>query len=161
MRITIQETNTRKNIAAEILPAIKKDMPLKKEGWNFNWRQLYQDEKGAFYKLILIGKNSQIQGVLKLQLENKSMLVMKDIEIAPHNFGSKGKYEKVAGCLIAFACKRSFEIGKGNYKGFLVFESKTKLIPLYQKKYGATIAIGQKMFIDEITGRHLIEKYLT
>ena len=155
MRITIQETNTRKNIAAEILPAIKK------EGWNFNWRQLYQDEKGAFYKLILIGKNSQIQGVLKLQLENKSMLVMKDIEIAPHNFGSKGKYEKVAGCLIAFACKRSFEIGKGNYKGFLVFESKTKLIPLYQKKYGATIAIGQKMFIDEITGRHLIEKYLT
>lgn len=44
------------------------------------------------------------------------------IEIAPHNKGEKKKYDLVAGCLIAFACRLSFIHGKGDYKGWLAFD---------------------------------------
>ena len=159
MKITIRETKTGKEISAQILKANKKDMPLKKDGWQFSWRKLYKDEDAMFFKLVLT-KSKEVQGMLMLKLENDNLLTMKDIEIAPHNFGSKGKFDNVAGCLIAFACLKSFELGKGNYNGFLSFESKTSLIELYEKKYGAIIAWGQRMFFDKITGTLLIEKYL-
>ena len=41
------------------------------------------------------------------------------------------------------------QLGKGSYKGVLVFDSKTELIDFYQKKYGAIWIGGQKMFIDD------------
>lgn len=39
-------------------------------------------------------------------------------------------------------------------------DSKTNLIELYEKKYGATHAIGQKMFFDPVAGKNLMEAYL-
>lgn len=51
MKITIRETKTGNEIPAQILKADKKDMPLKKNGWQFNWRELYRDEETMFYKL--------------------------------------------------------------------------------------------------------------
>jgi len=85
---------------------------------------------------------------------------MNDIEVAPHNYGQKGKYDNVAGCLIAFACKESFEKGRNDYRGFLSFDSKTQLIEFYAKKYGATVARGSKMFIAPKEGKELMSKYL-
>ena len=63
-------------------------------------------------------------------------------------------------CLIAYGCPISFEIGKNNYEGFLTFESKTELIQLYHDRYGATLAAGQRMFIEPEVSIELIEKYL-
>lgn len=88
------------------------------------------------------------------------MVFMDNVEVAPHNFGKNKKYDFVAGCLISFACLESFEKGQNNYKGFLSFESKTELIPYYAKKYGAMLALGQRMFIDPEAGKVLIKKYL-
>jgi len=51
-------------------------------------------------------------------------------------------------------------MGKGNYLGFLSFDSKTELIELYQNKYGATFAMGNKMFFDPEAGKKLMKKYL-
>lgn len=88
------------------------------------------------------------------------MVIMDVIEIAPHNIGSSNKkYNDVAGCLIAFACRESFKI-EGNYKGFLTFTSKTNLIDWYKNTYGATQTLGQRMFIDDLAGLKLTEKYL-
>ena len=88
------------------------------------------------------------------------MLIMDALELAHHNIGLKNKrYDYVAGCLIAFACRESFKLD-GNYKGFLTFVSKTNLIEWYAKKYGAELALGQRMFIDWKNGEKLIEKYL-
>ena len=44
--------------------------------------------------------------------------------------------------------------------GFLSFESKTKLMKLYQEKYGAIAAMGQKMFFDPEGGKKLMRMYL-
>ncbi len=87
------------------------------------------------------------------------MLIMDVLEIAPHNIGRNKRYDYVAGCLIAFACKESFKLG-GNYKGFLTFVSKTNLIEWYSSKYGAELALGQRMFIDWENGTKLVQRYL-
>jgi len=42
----------------------------------------------------------------------------------------------------------------------LTFVSKTNLINWYAEKYGAKLALGQRMFIDWENGEKLIEKYL-
>lgn len=145
-------------IEVEIVVASGK-MPLKKDGWKFDWNKLIKEKNTKSYVLKLKGNYQSIEGVIQLRIEN-DMLIMDVIEIAPHNFGSSDKrFDHVAGCLIAFGCRESFKI-KGNYKGFLTFTSKTNLIDWYKKKYGATQALGQRMFIDDLTGLKLIEKYL-
>ncbi|MEL7003451.1 MAG: hypothetical protein AAFN93_12050 [Bacteroidota bacterium] len=85
---------------------------------------------------------------------------MEALELAPQNVGYKNKrYDYVAGCLISFGCKESFKV-EGAYKGFLTFVSKTNLIKWYSQKYGAELALGQRMFIDWKNGEKLIETYL-
>jgi len=160
MEVKILAAKSGKKIDAIIESAKLKDMPIKKNGWQFTWRTLYKTEGAEFYKLSLINNSSQIEGVIMLSIMYDEMVYMNNIEIAPQNLGSNGKYDKVAGCLIAYGCLKSFELGKNNYKGYLTFESKTELIPLYQKKYGATLAMGQRMFIEPEVGLQLIEQYL-
>jgi hypothetical protein len=95
-----------------------------------------------------------------LSLLENGIVYMDCIEVAPKNYGSKGRYDLVAGSLIAYGCKLSFELGKPPYNGYLAFESKTVLIELYQEKYGATWAMGQRMFFSPDAGVKLMELYL-
>ncbi|HEY3390388.1 MAG TPA: hypothetical protein VGK38_12490 [Prolixibacteraceae bacterium] len=137
----------------------KKKIPLKKDGWNFNWRQLSIEKNRHTYVLRTLNSPDQAEGAMCLRFEH-DMLIMDALELAPHNIGQKNKrYDYVAGCLIAFGCRESFKT-KGNYKGFLTFISKTNLIKWYAEKYGAELALGQRMFIDWENGERLIEKYL-
>lgn len=137
----------------------KNTIPLKKDGWSFNWRSLLKNKDGQSYILRTLNSPSRIEGALCLRLEYE-MLIMDALELSPDNIGRKNKrYDYVAGCLIAFGCKESFNI-TGNYKGVLTFVSKTKLIKWYAEKYGAELALGQRMFIDWENGEKLIEKYL-
>ena len=62
--------------------------------------------------------------------------------------------------MIAFGYKLCLEKGLGNYKGYLVFDSKERLIPLYERKYGAVHTMGRSMYIGPVSGPTLIEKYL-
>jgi hypothetical protein len=146
-------------IESEIVPIDNKLAPLKKDGWNFNWRQLSREERGQIFILRTLNTPNQIEGALLLKTEF-DMLVMDALEIAPHNIGRKNKrYDYVAGCLIAYACRESYKL-KGVYKGFVTFVSKTNLIKWYASKCGAELALGQRMFIDWEAGEKLIEKYL-
>ncbi|HMQ46132.1 MAG TPA: hypothetical protein PKA00_00265 [Saprospiraceae bacterium] len=160
MKVYLEEVASGVTIEALITKAEAKEMPLKKKGWQFNWRQLSKTEGADFYKLTKLDTPEEIEGVLMITLLNEEMLYMNNIEVAPHNYGSNGKYSKVAGSLLAFACYKSFEQGKSYYLGYLSFDSKTSLIRLYQEKYGATLAMGQKMFFDPDAGKKLMKKYL-
>jgi len=160
MKIQIIESKPNKKVDAQIDEALFKDMPIKKNGWQFTWRTLYKTEGAEFFKLTLKDDLSNAQGILMYSIMYEEMLYMNNIEVAPHNIGSRGKFYNVAGCLIAFGCLKSFELGKNTYKGYLTFDSKTKLIPLYEKKYGATSTMGQRMFIGPVQGLELIDKYL-
>jgi hypothetical protein len=120
---------------------------------------LIKEPGSQTFVLKIIDKQQSIEGALHLIVEN-GMLIMDVIEIAPRNIGRKNKkYDYVAGCLIAFACRESFKIA-GNYKGFLTFVSKSNLIEWYSYKYAAVLALGQRMFIDAEAGEKLINEYL-
>ena len=53
-----------------------------------------------------------------------------NLEAAPWNIGKTKLYDRVAGSLLAFACRFSLEHGRDNYQGLPAFDSKTELIPL-------------------------------
>ena len=157
--IYILDTINGELIESEIVPMDKKTIPLKKDGWNFNWRQLSSEENTRAYVLRTLNSPDQTEGAMCLRFEH-DMLIMDALELAKYNIGQKNKrYDYIAGCLIAFGCRESFKI-KSDYKGYLTFVSKTNLINWYAEKYGAKLALGQRMFIDWENGERLIEKYL-
>ena len=160
MRIFLKNTKTGDEKEAKISKILAKEIPLKKDGWRFNWRQLNKVEGAELYKLSTVENPRVIEGMLMVTVYNGEMVFMNNVEIAPHNYGSKGVYKEVAGCLIAFSCMESFNKGRENYRGFLSFDSKTELMELYQNKYGAKIAMGNKMYFDPIAGKALMGKYL-
>ena len=78
------------------------------------------------------------------------------LESAPFNIGKQKIYEGVAGNLVAYACKISFQKG---FEGFVAFTAKTKLIDHYEKTLGAFHFKNQRMIIDTQAARILVEKY--
>ena len=161
MKVSLREVESGELIEALITKARTSDLPSKRNGWQFTWKKLGKTEGAEFYKLSTVRDPDTVEGMLMLTLINEEMLYMNNIEVAPHNYGRDGKYDNVAGGLIAFGCYKSFEHGKNYYLGYLSFDSKTQLIELYQNKYGATFAMGQKMFIDPESGKRLMRKFLT
>ncbi|MCB0641073.1 MAG: hypothetical protein KDC44_05510 [Phaeodactylibacter sp.] len=160
MKVYLKEVQSGERVEGIIEEAFMPDMPHRKSGWQFNWPQLAKTDGAIFYKLIKVDAPTQVEAIIMLTLINEEMLFLNNTEVVPHNYGSEGKYENVAGSLLAFACYKSFELGNHHYVGFLSFESKTELIELYQQKYGATYAVGQKMYFDPKAGKKLMRRYL-
>lgn len=67
--------------------------------------------------------------VLRLT-KNSDHIYMDLLENAPFNLGRNKLYEGVAGNLVAYACKISFQNG---FDGYVSFTAKTQLIEHYQK----------------------------
>lgn len=157
--IYILDKMQEKLVESEIVLMDQDNIPFKKDGWNFNWRQIFNNKNEKTYVLKTLNSTGQIEGALQLIVEY-DMLIMDVLELAPHNIGHEHKrYDLVAGCLIAFACRESFKL-EGDYKGFLSFVSKTQLIEWYARKYGAELGLGQRMFISWENGERLIDTYL-
>lgn len=78
------------------------------------------------------------------------------LESAPFNRGKNKLYEGVAGNLVAYACKVSFQNG---FEGYLSFTAKTKLIDHYAKTLGAYHFGGYLMIINTIAANKLIDQY--
>lgn len=62
----------------------------------------------------------------------------------------------MAGNLVAYACKVSFQHG---FDGYVAFTAKTKLIGHYEKTLGAYHIGGQRMIILTQSAELLINKY--
>lgn len=144
-------------IECEIGPITKAIVPKKRDGWAFNWQDIYRKRPETIFMLIE-KRSNRLHGVIQL-IEDGGMLIMELIEIAPLNIGSQKENDNVAGCLIAFGCREALKL-KTAYKGYLTFVSKTSLIEWYSTKYYATQTIGTRMYIDPISGEKLIQKYL-
>lgn len=156
MNIYLKHRITKQLVRAKIIKAQKKDMP---SDWKFNWKELYNKDS-MFYKIVLENNSDTIEGLLMVTLLNDEMIYLNNIEVGPHNYGKNGIYDFVAGCLFSFTCNLSFLHAKGAYKGYVVFDSKTKLIEHYQKKYGAVLISRQRMCIYKEISIKLIKDYL-
>jgi len=153
----ILESKTNKLVKSQILNPTKDLVPRKKEGWSFNWLNVHKKDAQSIFALKEENKEI-VHGMLHL-INDGGMLVMELIEVAPFNIGSNKMYDNVAGSLIAYACRKSLKLETA-YKGYLTFVSKTELINLYKDKYFATQTIGNRMYIDPLSGEKLINNYL-
>ena len=127
----------------------------KKNDWNFNWKSEFQDISKEVYKLTIVNNPNIIQGLLSINIMNDH-IYMNLLESAPFNIGGNKLYEGVAGNLVAYACKVSFQKG---FEGYVAFVAKTKLIKHYEETLGAYHFKDQKMIIETEPAKLLVEKY--
>ena len=154
---SIQNTISGDSFATDVLRLTKADLKqvTKKNGWNFDWKIELANNKKEVFKLTIPNNPSIIQGLLSLTLE-PDHIYMHLLENAPFNIGQSKLYEGVAGNLVAFACKLSFQRG---HQGNIAFISKTQLISHYVKTLGAFHIGGRVIIIESRAAQKLIDKY--
>jgi hypothetical protein len=147
---SIENVITGDSFPTKILPLSKPDLIhlIPKNGWKFDWEQEYLQTDRDVYKLTILGNPTIIHGLISIA-QMQGYLEMYLIESAPFNYGKNKMHYGVAGNLIAFACKRSFELG---FEGFVAFTAKTVLMDHYIKTLGA-LPIGGNAWQSQ-TNRH-------
>lgn len=154
---SIQNTVSGDSFPTEVSCLTKTDLKqvTKKNGWSFNWKTELDDNTREVYKLTISNNPNIIQGILSFTIE-PDHIYMDLLESAPFNRGKNKLYEGVAGNLVAYACKVSFQNG---FEGYLSFTAKTKLIDHYIKTLEAYHFGGHLMIITTIAANRLIDKY--
>jgi hypothetical protein len=134
----------------------KESRQIKKSEWVFNWNAELKINSNRVYKLTTLNNSTIIHGLICLT-DKQDHIFMPLIESAKFNKGSKKLYRGVAGNLVAFACKTSFEKG---YDGVVSFIAKTQLIEHYKTSLGAKLfGGGNRMFIDTKEAYSLVKQY--
>ena len=129
----------------------------KKNGWLFNWKEEFKNPVRDIYKLTIFGNSKIIQGLVSLEVKSDHVY-MHLVENAPFNKGQTKVYVGVAGNLVAYACKLSFQRG---HEGNVSFFSKTQLVQHYIDSLGARHVGGRIMIVDTIAALKLINKYFS
>lgn len=135
--------------------ALKNKRLIKNADWLFDWHVELKAPNKKVYKLTTVNNSGIIQGLICLE-DKRDHIFLHLLESAKFNKGRSKLYTGVAGNLVAFACKISFEKG---YEGFVAFDSKTALIKHYEQSLGATHFRGQRMFIETRAAEQLVAKY--
>ena len=154
---SIENIITGDSFATEVSVLTKNELKLvsKKNGWLFDWSKEYKQPENEVYKLTIVGNPTIIQGLICIEIK-PDHVYMHLIENAPFNKGKHKMYAGVAGNLVAFACKVSFQRG---HEGNVSFLSKTQLIEHYEKTLGAFHFGGRIMIIETVAALKLINKY--
>lgn len=127
----------------------------KKNGWLFKWKEELSLPDREVYKLTIVNNPNITQGITSLTIKADHVFVHL-IENAPFNKGKDKLYEGVAGNLIAFSCRLSFQRGSD---GFVSFHSKTNLIDHYIKTLEAKHYGNHLMVVDTEAAKKLVDKY--
>ncbi|MDR0321578.1 MAG: hypothetical protein LBI28_08750 [Treponema sp.] len=154
---SIENAETGESLDTLVLPVTQADLKetVIKNGWLFNWKQEFSEPERQVYKLVTEKEPQTIQGLVSLKkMEDHVFMFL--IESAPCNIGKGKKYLGVCGNLTAFGCKLSMEYG---FDGVIAFNSKTALIPHYEKTLGAVHLGGNRMAIYESNAQNLINNY--
>lgn len=143
MHVIILEVETSLDVKSKISLVTKNKaiLPSINDGWRFNFSKHSTGKDYETYILTTDKTPAIIEGCLIINTRTPFQVYMAFVEVAPHNKGNKKKYDRVAGCLIAFACRQSFIKGKEGYLAFDVLEEKkeneVRLMKLYSQKYNA------------------------
>ncbi len=122
--------------------------------FEFDWEVENENE---VYKIYLLDKEEEILGLMSLMdFPSEDRIHLNLIEVGASNRGKEKQIDHIAGCLIAFACQLAFIRG---YFGFVSLQPKTKLISLYENKYGFQ-RYGRLLAVDQEASKKLINTYL-
>jgi hypothetical protein len=141
----------------ELTPISSRDLDSvsSKNNWQFDWKYEFNQPDRQIYKVTIEGNPEIIQGLISFS-DEENHIYMHLIECAPFNRGKNKVYVGVAGNLVAFICKESWD---RNYDGIIAFVSKTRLIEHYELTLGAVHIGNHKMVIFPIEALKLINKY--
>jgi hypothetical protein len=167
MNVKIVDFNTKSEVEARIIRVSKNKskLPSITDGWRFNFNKHSKQPEFETYILITNDAPEIIEGCLIINTKTEYQVYMAFVEIAPHNKAEHKKHDRVAGCLIAFACKQSFINDKEGYLAFDVIEEKKedekKLMQLYSRKYKALrLDNSTTMIITPEGSKTLINEFL-
>ncbi len=153
---SIEEAVTGAKIETRVVPLGSMDSKrLSRLKWDFDWGLELVYPRREVYALLTEDDPLTLQGLISIEEEYDHMY-MHLLEAAPTNRGRGRKYEGVAGNLVAFLCKKSFERG---HEGNIAFESKTRLIEHYKTTLGAQLIAGTRMLIETSDARRLVTQY--
>lgn len=150
---SIENAFTEERFLTDILPV--KISEIVEKDWLFDWKKELGKSGCKIYKLVTRGNEDVIQGLLSIS-DGKDHIFMNLLESATFNKGKNKVYLGVAGNLVAYACKVSFD---AEYDGYVVFDSKTALIEHYEEKLHAKKLGGLRMYIDTIAAFRLLDNY--
>ena len=143
-----------KKIRAIVSKLDKKEIAvINKSGrFHFNWNQ---EAKYEVYKLTATGVNEPL-GLISIEDRISDYAVqIRLLASSKNNIGEGKEYERIAGCLIAFACKKSFSAG---YEGYVCLKPKTDLEIHYQNAYGMK-STGMYLITEQENSLMLIKRY--
>ena len=128
---------------------IKKD-----KGFKFDWEE---EKENEVYKIYLKNNEGNILGLVSfIEIPSDLRIHLNLIEVSSNHVGRSKKFDNIAGCLIAFGCAIAFKRG---YGGFLSLHPKTKLIDLYQDKYGFR-QFGRYLAVEFESSKFSVDKYI-
>ncbi len=150
------DTSSGDLVEALILEIEPKDFQKVKKGkgFVFDWSV---EEKHDVYKICLRGEETKILGLLSLIDHPAELRIhISLIEVIKEQVGRGKTLDHIAGCLIGFACGIAFRKG---YEGFVSLLPKTRLIDLYQEKYGFR-QYGRLLALEHEQSKRVIDQYL-
>ena len=152
---SIENVKSGESFRTQILPFAPNDKGFIKAKWVFDWNKELLETSKQIFKLVTIENPFVIHGLISIE-DKGDLIYMHLLENAKFNKGKEKAYLGVAGNLVAYACKLSFE---RNYDGFISFTSKSKLIEHYKKTLGAKIFMSNVMIIDTSESFRLFKRY--
>lgn len=125
----------------------------KSDQFQFDWNK----EKKNLVLNIRRKNEEEILGLIALiDFPRELRIEIHLLEVSKDNRGKDKTIDRLAGCLIAYACDLAFQ---KNYNGFVSLVSKTEIIQLYKEKYGFR-EMGNHLFTQLHNSNSLINQYL-
>jgi hypothetical protein len=152
----ILRVETGENVEVVIEPVIAGDYKCIKKSKrfpDFDWEK----EKVNEVVKIRAKDSDEILGLMSLiDFRAEMWIKINLLQTSAENVGQNKRYERIAGCLIAYACKQAFIRG---YDGTVALQPKTELVKHYMNKYGMQIG-GKHLFTELANSAYLVMVYL-
>jgi hypothetical protein len=121
---------------------------------SFNWKKIKNES--LIYKLTLINSKDILGLIAIVDYPEEQRSEIKLLAVSAENLGKEKKFEGIAGCLIAFACKEALL----KFKDFpcVSLIPKTELKQHYINKYHM-IDAGWQLYLEDIPLFNIIKEY--
>jgi len=155
MYITECKTNENKLVnVQEIADVDFKQITVKR--YLFNWKRLKSECK--IYKLVLTDSEDILGLIALVDYTQEERTEIKLLGLSVENIGKGKRYDRIAGCLIAFAGKEATRKFK-NYPA-LSLMPKTEIRQHYINKYDMVDA-GRQLYLEDTALFNVINEYLS
>ncbi len=153
MEITEIKTGIKKEV--EIATLRENDIKrLPKSRYSFDWSKV--DKSATIFILSEVGSVDILGAIAIMKFPDEFRYEIKLLAVSRENVGRKKIYERIAGCLVAYACKECLK--ENGDLACVSLVPKTKLKAHYINKYGMEDA-GWQIYLADLALLKIINTY--